>query len=124
MGSSFSGLNIVVRSLFAQQRAIEVTGHNIANVNTDGYSRQRAVFEAAMPQPVSGGKGMLGSGVDVQYIERIRNSFLDVKFRGENTSLGEWEARSSVLEEIEIVFNEPSDSGLNTVIDQFFGALQ
>ncbi|NLO24517.1 MAG: flagellar hook-associated protein FlgK, partial [Clostridiales bacterium] len=107
-----------------QQRALDVTGHNIANVNTEGYSRQRAVMETARPIPVVGGKGMLGSGVDVQQIQGIRNSFLDVKFWGENTVLGEWHSKSQLLGDVEMVFNEPSDAGLNTVIDKFFSALQ
>ena len=92
--SSFTGLNIVIKGLYAQQRALDVTGHNIANVNTEGYSRQRAVMETARPMQVLGGKGMLGSGVDVQKIEGI-NSFLDVKFWGENTVLGSGVPRAS-----------------------------
>jgi flagellar hook-associated protein 1 FlgK len=122
--SSFTGLNIVIKGLYAQQRALDVTGHNIANVNTEGYSRQRAVMETARPMQVLGGKGMLGSGVDVQKIEGIRNSFLDVKFWGENTVLGEWSSKSQLLGDIEMVFNEPSAAGLNTMIDRFFSALQ
>src|SRR5690554_2930736 len=121
---SFTGLNIVIKGLYSQQRALDVTGHNIANVNTEGYSRQRAVLETTRPMEVLGGRGMLGSGVQVQQIERIRNDFLDVKFWGENTMLGEWSAKSQLLNEIEMVFNEPSDAGLNTVIDKFFNALQ
>jgi len=124
MSSTFGGFDIVKKGLFAQQRALDITGHNIANVNTPGYSRQRAVMQTTQPESVMGGRGMLGTGVDVQEIQRIRNEFLDVKFWGENTTLGEWETRSEVLAEIETVFNEPSDTGLNTVIDQFFGALQ
>ncbi|MBA1334011.1 MAG: Flagellar hook-associated protein FlgK [Firmicutes bacterium] len=123
MSSSFSGLSIVVKGLFAQQAAMNVTGHNISNVNTDGYSRQRAVLETTTPEAV-GSCGMLGTGVTVQQIERLRNSFLDVKFWGENMVLGEWEARSDILSQIEAVFNEPSDAGLNTVIDSFFSSLQ
>ncbi|MDI6707246.1 MAG: flagellar basal body protein, partial [Bacillota bacterium] len=123
MSSSFSGLSIVVKGLFAQQAAMNVTGHNISNVNTDGYSRQRAVLETTTPEAV-GSWGMLGTGVTVQQIERLRNSFLDVKFWGENMVLGEWEARSDILSQIEAVFNEPSDAGLNTVIDSFFSSLQ
>ena len=122
--SSFTGLNIVVKGLYAQQRALDVTGHNIANVNTEGYARQRAVMETAKPMQVLGGRGMLGSGVEVQQIQRIRNAFLDVKFWGENTVLGEWSSKSQFLTEIEMVFNEPSDAGLNSVINSFFSALQ
>lgn len=122
--SSFSGLNIVVKGLFAQQRALDVTGHNIANVNTDGYARQRVIIETAKPTEVLGGRGMLGSGALVQQIQGIRNGFLDVKFWGENTVLGEWDAKGQHLGDVEMVFNEPSDAGLNTVIDRFFSALQ
>lgn len=122
--SSFTGLNIVIKGLYAQQRALDVTGHNIANVNTEGYARQRAVMETAKPMQVLGGRGMLGSGVEVQQIQRIRNAFLDVKFWGENTVLGEWSSKSQFLTEIEMVFNEPSDAGLNSVINSFFSALQ
>jgi flagellar hook-associated protein 1 FlgK len=122
--SSFTGLSIVIKGLYAQQRALDVTGHNIANVNTEGYARQRAVMETAQPAQVPGGRGMLGRGVEIQQIERIRNTFLDVKFWGENTVLGEWSSKSQLLTEIEMVFNEPSDAGLNTVIDNFFSALQ
>lgn len=123
MGSSFGGLNIVVKGLFAQQAAMNVTGHNISNVNTDGYSRQRAVLETTTPEAV-GSWGMLGTGATVQQIERLRNSFLDVKFWGENMVLGEWEARSDILSQIEAVFNEPSDAGINTVLANFFDSLQ
>jgi flagellar hook-associated protein 1 FlgK len=122
--SSFTGLNIVIKGLYAQQRALDVTGHNIANVNTEGYSRQRAVLETTRPMEVLGGRGMLGSGVEVQQIERLRNGFLDVKFWGESSMLGEWSAKSQLLTEIEMVFNEPSDAGLNTVIDKLFTAMQ
>ncbi len=121
--STFSGLNIVVQGLFTQQRAIDVTGHNIANVNTPGFARQRAVMETTMPMEVMGGRGMLGTGVEVQHIERIRNTFLDVKFWGENTVLGEWNAKSQMLSEIEMVFNEPSDTGLNSVLSEFLNNL-
>ncbi len=122
--STFGGLNIVVKGLFAQQRALDVTGHNIANVNTDGYSRQRAVMETARPMEVLGGRGMLGSGALVQQIQGLRNEFLDIKFWGENTILGEWSTKSQLLGDVEMVFNEPSEAGLNTVIDRFFAALQ
>ena len=117
--SSFTGLNIVIKGLYPQQRALDVTGHNIANVNTEGYARQRAVMETTKPMQVLGGRGMLGSGVEVQQIQRIRNAFLDVR-SGANTVLGEWSSKSQFLTEIEMVFNEPSDAGLNSVINSLF----
>ena len=62
-------LNIGTRALLANQAALQVAGNNIANVNTEGYARQRAVMETARPMQVLGGRGMLGSGVEIQQIQ-------------------------------------------------------
>jgi len=124
MGGSFFGLNVARSGLFASQRALTVTGHNIANANTPGYSRQRVEIVQSLPTVLPGGQGMLGSGVDTQHISNIRNEFLDYKYWSENQSYGEWNARSGVLETIETIVNEPTDSGIRTVMDQYFAALQ
>ncbi len=123
MASTFGGLDIVKKGLFAQQRALDVTGHNISNVNTPGYSRQRANMETTTPHKVTGGWGMLGSGVQVSEITRIRDTFLDVKYWEENKLLGEWETKSTQMTSLEELFNEPSDTGINTVLSDFISAL-
>ena len=92
--SSFYGLQTSLRGLLAQQRSIDVTGHNIANVSTLGYSRQEATLAAAPPTHPAGrlqnGAGaQLGSGVDVQSYRRVRDTFLDLQYRAQTTSLGE-----------------------------------
>lgn len=125
MRSTWHGLETAKRSLFANQAALNTTGHNIANANTPGYSRQRANFEttASIEYPglsKSSEAGQLGTGVVVESIERMRESFLDAQYRNENKSSGEWEVRMDALDKLQAIFNEPSDTGLSKVINNFF----
>lgn len=125
---SFFGLHIARRAIMAQQRAMEVTGHNIANANTPGFSRQQALMAPTAPFPYpaanapAGGPGQLGSGVDVTAIRRVRDSFLDHQFRSETQTLGFWEARQEVLSQLEMIFLEPSENGLSSLLSEFWGA--
>ena len=124
MRSTFLGFNTVKSGLFAAQRALDITGHNIANVNTKGYTRQRLEQAASNPMSLPGGQGMLGTGVTTMAIKQIRNEFLDFKYRGETNSLGFWEAKRDGLFFIEAIMNEPSDTGITTVMDQLFASFQ
>ena len=129
MASTFSGLEIGRLGLFAQQTALNTTGHNIANANTEGYTRQRVNMEAtkAFPYPSTvndRSAGQVGTGVLVSSIERLRESFLDLQFRGENKNVGEYGARVDTLEKIEVILNEPTDSGLQKTMDEFWNAWQ
>lgn len=124
MGSTFSGLNISISGLFANQKALSVTSHNIANANTEGYTRQRVDMNAFRPDQLPGVQGTLGTGVDTDAVKQIRNSYLDYAFRAENSKYEEWMSREDVLTNIEGIFNEPSDSGISTVMDQYFSAVQ
>lgn len=123
MSSTFFGFNIAKSGLFASQRALDITGHNIVNANTPGYARQRLQVVQAEPMVLPSGQGMLGAGVDTKGIEQIRDQFLDFKLRKENTTFGEWEIRGESLQQIEAIFNEPSNSGIRQVMDDFFAAL-
>src|SRR6266576_3336305 len=96
--STFFGLQTTLRGLLAQQRAVDVTSHNVANANTEGYSRQEAVLEPTAAYDVrtgaligGGGGGQVGSGVDVTTYRRIRDVFLDLQYRAQNMSLGDSE---------------------------------
>jgi flagellar hook-associated protein 1 FlgK len=124
--SSFYGLQTSLRGLLAQQRLIDTAGHNIANASTPGYSRQEAVLAASpallIPGGGSGSGSHLGSGVDVQSFRRVRDGFSDLQFRIQNTSLGEWTARSQALDRTEAAFNEPSDDGINAQLAEFWDA--
>lgn len=122
MRTTFGSLNIANSGLFASRRALDVTSHNIANTNTEGYSRQVLMQKASMPlwgDP----KGIIGTGVDTYNILRIRNEYLDKKYWNQNKALGEWNIKQENLEAMESIFNEPSDTGIRQVIDEYFIAL-
>lgn len=124
MRSTFSGFNTAKSGLFASQRALDITGHNLANVNTRGYTRQRLEQFQSTPLKLAGGQGMLGTGVDTHSIKQLRNEFLDYKYRDEATSLGYWETKADGLSFIESIMNEPSDTGISQVINAMFESFQ
>ena len=115
-------LNVATRSLLTQQKAIDVTGQNIANVNTPGYSRQRVVMEPSTP--INFEPGQMGTGVKAAEIQRIYDSFVGGQISGENSKLGQWEATESGLSRIELIFNESSGAGLEEVMSQFWASWQ
>lgn len=127
--STFQGLELSKRALFAQQSALYTTGHNISNVNTNGYSRQRVEFNATNSFPVPSRvmpniPGQLGTGVEAGIVERIRNHFLDTQYRSETSRHEYWNTKQDGLERLESLLNEPSDSGLSKTMDQFWQSLQ
>lgn len=124
MNQSFMGFNISITGLFTAQKNLMVTGHNINNINTPGYSRQVAVQTAGKPLVLNNSLGMLGTGSDITGIKRIRDEYLDYKYWSQSTEYGEWTAKKEVLSEIEAVFGEPSDSGFVKIQTDFFNALQ
>ena len=127
--SLFYGLNIASSALFANQKALDVTSHNVANANTKGYTREEVIFKANAPSmgiTTSSGysTGQIGSGVSIEDIERVRNMFLDSQFRNESQQSGEWDIKNQILTAVQEIFNEPSDSGITTVLSDFFDSLQ
>ncbi|MCG7215886.1 flagellar hook-associated protein FlgK [Paenibacillus mucilaginosus] len=129
MRSTFGGIEISKRSLFTQQAALTTTGHNIANANTKGYSRQVVNMVASIPIEYPGLMrsnipGQLGQGVEFDQINRIREKFLDNQFHNENKSLGDWSIRKDTLEKLEAIMNEPSDTGIRQTIEGFWNAWQ
>ncbi|MDK2799519.1 MAG: flagellar hook-associated protein 1 [Clostridiales bacterium] len=118
MGSTFSSYEIARSGMYVSQRGLFVTGHNISNVNTPGFVRQQAMI--ADQTPMGFGKFQVGLGADIQQTRQIRDQFLDVMYRNESEQLGYWEAKNKMIEEIQTIIGEPSDLGLNKVIDQFF----
>ncbi|MFC3772842.1 flagellar hook-associated protein FlgK [Paenibacillus sp. GCM10012303] len=129
MRSTFGGIEISKRSLFSHQAALTTTGHNVANVNTRGYSRQVVNLVAAKPMEAIGMMrttipGQSGQGVEFTSITRIRERFLDGQYYNENKSLGEWTVRNDTLEKIEAIINEPTDTGIRQVIENFWNSWQ
>lgn len=129
MRSTFAGLETARRGMTTQQSALSVTGHNIANANTPGYSRQRVNFvQTESFPPVSMNRpqipGQIGTGVTAGSVERIRETYLDVQYRGESTKSGYWGARASALSAMEDIMNEPSDVGLSKALDEMWKKMQ
>jgi flagellar hook-associated protein 1 len=129
MSSTFMGLETARRGMTAQQSALFTIGQNVANASTPGYSRQTVNFVQTNAYPTVGMDreqipGQIGTGVTADSVTRVRESFLDSQYRGENNKLGYWQTKSDALNQMESVMNEPSDSGLSETMDQFWQSLQ
>jgi flagellar hook-associated protein 1 FlgK len=127
--STFHALETARRAMMTQQYALHTTGHNIANANTEGYTRQRVNFQQTESFPAVGKNspsvpGNLGTGVQAGSIQRVREQFLDVQYRNETNKVGYWDTRNAALTKMEDILNEPSEQGLNRQIDMFWTSLQ
>jgi len=116
------GLEIGKRALLSQQFSLNVTGHNIANVNTPGFTRQQAMLSST--NPLRSAQGNFGTGVEVVDIRRLRTQFLDEQFRQESESAGRWQMLSQGWGQIERIFAEPSDTGFSSILDEFWNSWQ
>jgi flagellar hook-associated protein 1 len=117
--STFMGLNTSLRGLLAEQRALDVTSHNIANTNTVGYSRQEAVLQTTDALALDTGNP-IGTGVDVVAYKRIRDSFLDLQYRAQSMQVGAGTARADGLEQAELRLSEPGDNGISARLNSFW----
>lgn len=122
MSSTFFGLELSRRALESQQAALNITGHNIANANTQGYTRQIANLTATTPYsiPSMGRNLSLGSGVTLDTITRARDSFVDRQFREENSKQQYWTSQQDTLTKVEGVLNEPSTNSLSGDMTKFW----
>ncbi|GAB3604643.1 flagellar hook-associated protein FlgK [Conyzicola nivalis] len=123
--STFSGLNTAYSGLVAARHGIDVSGQNIVNVNTTGYTRQRAVQEAAGSLAQVGrltGQVKVGQGVAVTTIQRLGDSFLDAKVRSTTASSGYWGVRANVLSTLQTSLHEPGDNGISKQLSNVWAA--
>jgi flagellar hook-associated protein 1 len=119
MAGLFDALAMAKRSLMSQQWAQMITGHNLANVNTPGYSRQRPDLEAfGKPLEVPG--GLIGMGADVTEITRMRNRYVDQQVMTEQQNNGFLQFQSAGLSQVETILGETSGGGLSGVLDEFW----
>jgi flagellar hook-associated protein 1 FlgK len=121
--STFMGLQTSLRGLLAHQQAIDTTSHNVANANTEGYSRQEATLSATDAMKVVGGNGTvnsLGTGVSVTQYTRVRDAFLDLQYRAQNMQVGDQQTRSTQLDQVELALSEPSDNGIASQLSKFW----
>ncbi len=122
MPTLFGLLNAGRTALMSHQRAMSVTGENLANVHTPGYVRRRVVLEE-LPH-YSDGKLYYGTGVDVKEVERVIDKVLDRRLSMEKGEEGFWKALYDVAKATETVFNEPKEMGLSDVLNRFWNAWQ
>lgn len=115
-------LNIGRSSLQVNQAALQVTSHNIANVNTPGYTRQRLVVETITPFMTSA--GATGAGVRAQEISRVYDRFLSFQAKGEREGYGRLSAEKESISQVEDIFNEVSGSGIKERLADFFNSIQ
>jgi flagellar hook-associated protein 1 FlgK len=120
MSGLFQGLEVGKRALLTHQLTMNTIGHNLANVNTPGYTRQRT--EVTSVYPLETANYILGNGVKVTTVNQIRDLFLTTQYRRENKSLGEWEYREKALTQIETFFAEPYDESLGDVLNKFWSS--
>jgi flagellar hook-associated protein 1 len=121
MPGSFHGINSMSSALSALQRAIDVTGNNIANVNTKGYSRQRVDLKSA-PEITfwSSGKQFVGSGVSISSLTRARDIFVDRNASRAMSDQGRLATKSTALTGIDSVYGEPSSDGISAAMGRLF----
>lgn len=129
MAGLFSTLNIGTSGMSAQQKAIDVTAHNISNANTEGYTRQRAVIESKTPYDMPSvnnaiGQGQVGTGAEVTAVQRVRDDFIDYQVRNETSTKGTFDTRDTYLAQVEGIFNGLSDDGISGLMADFFNSWQ
>lgn len=129
MGSTFSGIELGKRSIMAHTDAISTAGHNISNANTEGYSRQRVqlkefdpLYRPDLERPERA--GMIGQGIDVQSITRIRDEMLDQRITAQQNQESYWDTRSKYYTMIEQIYNEPDEVSVRSSMDKFWESWQ
>jgi len=127
--SIFSILNTGVLGTYTAKLAMSITAHNIANANTDGYSRQRPEIVATPPVPLASLTQtniamQLGTGSYVKSVERVRDEFMDVQYREITQDLNYWDKMSLNLHYMEQMVDEPSEEGFRSYFDKVWASFQ
>lgn len=119
MPSQFFGLNVAYTGLLASNAALNATSNNIANVQTEGYSRQKVNQQASSALRVFQTYGCAGAGVETLAIERIRDEFYDFRYWNNNARVGEYSQKQYYMQQIETYFDDNGqNAGFNTVFNQ------
>ncbi|MEA3297156.1 MAG: flagellar hook-associated protein FlgK [candidate division Zixibacteria bacterium] len=120
MPGLFQGLELGKRAMLTHQLTLQTIAHNIANVNTPGYSRQRISICATRPELSA--TGAVGTGVQALDIRHIRDLFLGEQFRQNSKSLGQWSYKEKTLSQVEALFSEPNENTLSDQMNKFWNA--
>ena len=126
MSGLLGSLNTAASGMRANQTVIQTINHNISNMNTPGYTRQRVELQTNIPYTRPGvstspiGAGQIGQGVSAASITRVRNSFYDYQLRSETHNYGNVSIKAEHFSNIESIFNEPSDTSISSALNNFF----
>lgn len=125
MASTFFGLNIGVTGVNAYQTSLNTTAHNLSNIGSDGYSRQKVNLRADKALSVVASYGMIGSGVTIADITQQRNAYFDTKFRYNTSIQGEYDTKEYYLSCVQsYIYSSDNDiGGITTTFDDFFNSL-
>lgn len=118
----FSSLEIGKRALIAQKFGLDITGNNIANVNTPGYSRRAAILTETEQIRQKGNH--LGTGVVVQKIQNFREEYYDKEIRNALSRVSNYENDTTYLQRLETILAEPGDTGINEIVTNFFNKFE
>ena len=129
MRSSFAGFTTAQLAMRASQKALDVTGQNIANINTKGYTRQRLdLISFSTGRGVSKYESSLnvkvGSGVLTTGLSQIRDPFLDIRYRNEVANAGTQDQKLAIMKDLETVFDEVTKNGIQNQISDISTMLQ
>ena len=129
MAGLIGSLHSAGTGMSVSQASIQTTSHNINNMNTPGYSRQKVEQSAKSAYSNPGynsslGPGQLGTGVQATDIVRIRNTFYDFQYRNETHNYGQTSIKYQHYTNMEKIFNEPSDSAISSSMSEFFSSWQ
>lgn len=127
--ATFYGFEMARSALTASQRSIDVTGQNISNINTAGYSRQRVDLSSVGAGGINWKHGLspaenVGMGVNINGIRRIRDSFLDIRYRKELGDNTRYTQKAGVLGQLEGMLDEITTDNIDSILSDFQGALQ
>ncbi len=129
MQSTFTGIEMGKRSVVTHAKGLSVTGHNISNAATEGYSRQRIEMTPYEPIYLPGlsreeTAGQLGQGVIADRIARVHDSILEGRIVGQSSGKGYWDVRDSYILMAEQIYNEPSELSVRSLMDRFWESWQ
>ena len=123
MASTFFGLTIAYTGLQAAQTSINVTSHNLANINNQSYTKETASIKAGEALRSYAKYGTLGAGVIVDAINQTRDSYYDEKYRNNYTNYGQYNVKDTYMSQIQNYLNEFTLKGYSTEYENFFAAL-
>ncbi|MBR6536025.1 MAG: flagellar hook-associated protein FlgK [Lachnospiraceae bacterium] len=124
MANTFFGLDIGKSGLFVAQGGLNTTAHNIANIETEGFTRQVIEQRAGSALRANGRHGMIGTGVDVDAITQTRSQYYDEKFRNNNSIYGGYATKSNYMSQIQSYLNEIQLEGFTTTFDKMHDTIQ